>query len=327
MSDHRARPAGRRGGGPTSAGSNGEPSFGDQTLGRPGDRPVKPSVPPSDGASPGRSAARQRGAGQRTSGGTPSRSGRDQESRPRPQVRAGQTRDREARQVQPPPEADPRLLDPEVRRALRSLTTATADRVAAHLVAVAQLLDVDPRAALLQAHAARALASRIGLVREAAGLAAYAAGEWHEALAELRAERRLTGSIMHLAVMADCQRGLGRPEQALSLASSPEAAELDETGRAELAIVAAGARRDMGQADAALTVLESAGLDRANPMPWSPRLWYAYADALLAAGRQDEARSWFALTTEIDDGETDAEERLLVLTEPPSTLQKSPPFS
>ena len=41
--------------------------------------------------------------------------------------------------------------------------------------------------------------------------------------------------------------------------------------------------------------------------PWSARLFYAYADALLDAGREDEARSWFARSAAADpDGETDA---------------------
>ena len=45
--------------------------------------------------------------------------------------------------------------------------------------------------------------------------------------------------------------------------------------------------------------------------PWSARLFYAYADALLAAGRADEARDAFARAVEADpDGETDAADRL-----------------
>ena len=232
--------------------------------------------------------------------------------------RAGENRSRELRQLQPPEGTDPNNLDPEVRQALRSLVPATADRVAAHLVAVGELLHVDPDAALTQARAARAFASRIGVVREAAGLAAYAAGEWHEALAELRAERRLTGSSVHLPVMADCERGLGRPERAIELAQSPDMRMLSEAGRIEMLIVASGARRDLGQADAAVVVLQSANLDREKPRPWSGRLWYAYADAPLAAGRRSEARQWFEAVTGIDDGETDAEERLLELDGPPS---------
>jgi hypothetical protein len=44
--------------------------------------------------------------------------------------------------------------------------------------------------------------------------------------------------------------------------------------------------------------------------PGSARLYYAYADALLDAGREDEARDWFGRAAAADaDGETDAAER------------------
>ena len=43
---------------------------------------------------------------------------------------------------------------------------------------------------------------------------------------------------------------------------------------------------------------------------WAVRLRYAYADALEAAGRNDEAREWFAKCANLDpDEETDALER------------------
>ncbi|CAM5215939.1 hypothetical protein LSPH26S_04756 [Lysinibacillus sphaericus] len=48
--------------------------------------------------------------------------------------------------------------------------------------------------------------------------------------------------------------------------------------------------------------------------PWTARLRYAYADALLAATREDEAREWFAKALEADkDGSTDASDRLAEL--------------
>jgi hypothetical protein len=47
---------------------------------------------------------------------------------------------------------------------------------------------------------------------------------------------------------------------------------------------------------------------------WTARLRYAYADALLAAGRDGEAREWFAKAVEADrDGSTDASDRLAEL--------------
>ena len=77
-------------------------------------------------------------------------------------------------------------------------------------------------------------------------------------------------------------------------------------------IVASGARRDMGQNDAAVSMLQIRELTA--EAPWAARLRYAYADALLAVGRRDEARDWFARAVEVDpDGDTDAAERLLDL--------------
>ncbi len=178
----------------------------------------------------------------------------------------------------------------------------------------ARLLEDDPEAALRHARAARALAGRVGAVREACGLAAYGAGEWTDALAELRAARRITGQPSHLAVMADCERALDRPERALSYGDDADVARLDQADRVELVIVLAGARRDLGQAEAAVLLLQDPARRTSAARPWSARLWYAYADALLGAGRQDEARNWFSRASEVDEaGETDAAERLLEL--------------
>ena len=71
---------------------------------------------------------------------------------------------------------------------------------------------------------------------------------------------------------------LGRPERALELARGPEAAELERDEAIELLIVAAGARRDLGEADAAVLSLQVKDLDESRRDPWSPRLFYAYAD-------------------------------------------------
>ncbi len=222
---------------------------------------------------------------------------------------------REARQaltrVPLPDDVDPRELDAEVRAELRSLSKDTAERVSKHLVMAGRLLDDDPEQALTHARAAAALAGRVGTVREALGLAAYRAGEWAQALSELRAARRITGRADHLAEMADSERGLGRPERALALLDDPDAARLASAERVELAVVGSGARRDMGQAGAGVVLLQPLVHATKPRHPWAARLWYAYADALLAAERVDEAREWFRRVAEHDDGETDADERLL----------------
>ncbi len=201
-----------------------------------------------------------------------------------------------------------------MRQDLRSLSKDTADLTAKHLVLTGRLLDEDPEQALAHARAAGALAGRIGMVREAVGLAAYAAGEWAEALSELRAARRITGRADHLPVMADSERALQRPERALAYYEDPDVGKLEQSVRVELAIVVAGARRDMDQADAAVLLLQGPARATTAKRPWAARLWYAYADSLLDAGRTDEARDWFAKAAEHDgQGETDALDRLLEL--------------
>ncbi|WP_329520402.1 hypothetical protein [Spirillospora sp. NBC_01491] len=174
-----------------------------------------------------------------------------------------------------------------------------------------RLAEDDPATAYRHARAARRLASRVGIVREAAGLAAYHTGEWADALAELRAARRLgAGEDSYLPVMADCERGLGRPERALDVVKAPEANKLDPMGRVELRIVESGARRDLGQFDAAVVALQVPELRDKRLRPWSARLFYAYADALIDADRAEEASDWFAKAAAADrDGETDAAER------------------
>ncbi len=180
-----------------------------------------------------------------------------------------------------------------------------------------RLADDDPQQALAHARAARRLGGRLALVREGAGITAYLAGEWAEALNELRAARRISGDNNLLHVIADCERALGRPERALDIARGPEVAGLPVELKVEMAIVEAGARRDMGQFDAAVLVLQSvpgASLSADTTQDWTPRLWYAYADSLAAAGRQEEAVRWFAATRDIDEDEiTDAAERLAEL--------------
>jgi tetratricopeptide (TPR) repeat protein len=181
-------------------------------------------------------------------------------------------------------------------------------------VAAGQIIDEDSELALQHAIAARRLASRIAVVREAVGLAAYAAGDWTTAIAELRTYHRMTGRQTHLAELADCERALGRPERAIDLYRGADKETLDKDGAIELLIVAAGARGDLGQHEAAVAMLQVRELTSDENAEWAVRLRYAYADALLAAGRRDEAREWFARAAAADqDSLTDAAERLLEL--------------
>ncbi|WP_216588789.1 hypothetical protein [Streptomyces brasiliscabiei] len=202
-------------------------------------------------------------------------------------------------------------IDKDVRQELLSLPKGLAEEVAKNLVMVARLIDEEPERAYGYSRVALRLASRVAAVREAAGFAAYANQKYSEALAEFRAARRMTGNVDLWPVMADCERGLGRPEKALDMAGAPEVHKLDKAGQVEMRLVAAGARRDMDQLDAAIVTLQSPELASNSVQPWTARLRYAYADALLAAGREGEAREWFAKAVEADkDGSTDASDRL-----------------
>ncbi|MGW8380307.1 hypothetical protein [Streptomyces sp. ODS28] len=205
-------------------------------------------------------------------------------------------------------------IDKAVKQELMSLPKTLAEDVSKNLVMVARLLDEDPQKAYGYAKIAHRLASRVPSVREAMGFAAYASEKYAEALAEFRAARRMTG-LQHLwPVMADCERGLGRPEKALAMAGEPEVKQLDKAGQVEMRLVAAGARRDMGQAEAAVVTLQSPELASGSVQPWSARLRYAYADALLEVGREEEAREWFAKALDADQGgTTDASDRLAEL--------------
>ncbi|MEZ0359360.1 hypothetical protein [Mycobacterium sp. SA01] len=210
-----------------------------------------------------------------------------------------------------PSSIEAKQLAPEIRGELSTLDRSTADTVARHLVAAGELLDEDPQAALEHAQAARARSGRIAAVREAVGIAAYQCGDWAQALSEFRAARRMGSKSQLLPLIADCERGVGRPERAIELARSPEAAELTGDDADELRIVAAGARADLGQLEQALVVLSTPQPDPSRTGSTAARLFYAYAETLLALDRGEDALQWFIHAAAADvEGVTDAEDRV-----------------
>jgi tetratricopeptide (TPR) repeat protein len=261
-------------------------------------------------AEQGRSDRSRRGA-------RPQHQQRSQSSERRPRRPAEAARpglERPRNEPSLPEGVDSRSLHPAVRAELRSLPKDLAEIVAAHLVVAGRLIDDDPELAYAHAEAARRRAARLPIVREAAAETAYAAGRYDVALSEFRALRRMTGSPDYLPVMADCERALGRPHNALKLAREADRLGLDPALRIEMIIVEAGARRDLAQDPEARRILERAvALARPEAIPplAVARLRYAYADALLAAGIESEARQWFAAAATLDhDHETDAQQRL-----------------
>ncbi|WP_166535131.1 hypothetical protein [Blastococcus xanthinilyticus] len=195
--------------------------------------------------------------------------------------------------------ADPRDLDPAIRAALRGLDPRNSVQVAGHLVVAGSLVDEDPETALAHARAARDRASRLAVVREAVGVAAYHAGDFAEAAREIRAYRRMSGDHGYRAVLADCERALGRPEVALRLVADALAEGVDAEETVELRLVEAGARQDLGEHAAARLTLEAALGGRREPDGLDPadegqlRLAAAYADLLRAQGEDERADRWF----------------------------------
>lgn len=173
------------------------------------------------------------------------------------------------------------------------------------------LSDEAPDQALEHAAYAARIGGRVGAVREIHGLAAYRTGDYRTAARELRTAQRITGRLDTLPVLADAERGLGRPERALDIAASPDADQLDPELTIELMIVVAGAYADTGDVETALRTLETPALRQRINGRWQVRLWVAYADLLAAAGRDEEAARWIALAADVDtDQVTDAAERL-----------------
>ncbi|WP_311589983.1 HAD-IIA family hydrolase [Varibaculum massiliense] len=181
-------------------------------------------------------------------------------------------------------------LDRESRAALSSLDPNNAEIVARHLVMAGSLLDVDAEEAYLHAKAAVSRAGRIAAVREACALAAYGCGKYSEALREVRAARRLSGSDSLRAIEADCERGLGKPEKALDIIAETDISGFELSDLVELVIVQAGARHDLGESDAALLLLdqflENHPLE--DPVMLARILSYK-TDLLRELGRDEEA--------------------------------------
>jgi tetratricopeptide (TPR) repeat protein len=192
-------------------------------------------------------------------------------------------------------------LDKSVRFELHTLPETLQEKVGRHLLAAEiAVADDDLDLALAHARHAKKLAGRVAVVRESAGVIEYLAGEYAAALTEFRAVRRMTGSNEFVAMMADCERGLGRPAKALDFLKSLPMSELSKEIQIEALLVAAGARADLGQIDAALIMLDIPALTKLPAGDQRARLQEAYATLLEKAGRVAEAEKWRAKAVKSD---------------------------
>lgn len=217
----------------------------------------------------------------------------------------------------------PRELLDDLRRTVRPRDQGPA---ISRLSRAIELLDRgDPGGAVAEAEKAKAFAPRSASVREVLGLAHYGAGRWHEAVTQLKAYRRMTGRADQNHLIADALRGLGRPDEAVSLAEEELRSSVPNEAKAEAVVVAASALADRGRFAEALAFLDRARTRSDVAETYTLRLWYVRGDILERAGRTDEAATEFRKILRHDSAAFDVAERIAQLgraAEVPSRSQR-----
>lgn len=206
----------------------------------------------------------------------------------------------------------------------REVERATADKETAHRLlqhataAFAALDERDGRTALPHLQYLKARLPRTGFVREALGVALYLSESYKDAMSELQAFRRLTGSVDQNHLVADCIRAVGEAEHRIpELIQEMEDAEESPPDAAlyEGRIVWASWLADQGDVGAGRAVLRQL-LERPEEVDIEDveehhlRAWYVAGDLAQRAGDDEEARRWFGRITDVAEGFFDTEDRL-----------------
>ena len=251
-------------------------------------------------------AGRSRRPGTRTqahaakpSGPKPARRKKEAGRRPGPGSRGkpGRKPDRKAPHSGVGPDNLPRWMRDEVRRVTRKDRQAAALRILAEAVdAVGKDEYGTARRKLVKT---KDLSPRSSAVRELLGLSAYRLEDWRQALAELRAYRRLTGDTTHMPVEMDTLRALGR-----GLDVEKTWARFRELGgnrptAAEARVVYGSYLLDQGRPVEAWKVTGPTRLSQ-NARPYELRVWFVAARSALALGEADTARKLAAAIRRID---------------------------
>ena len=148
---------------------------------------------------------------------------------------------------------------------------------------------------------AKQLSPRASPVREYLGLSAYQVAEWGEALAELRAYRRLTGETTYMPFEMDSLRAL---ERGADVEKTWERfVELGGKGPtdAEARVVYGSYLLDQGRASDAWRITGPARTPH-DARPYELRVWFVAARAALALG---ESRTAARLTESIRRSDPD----------------------
>jgi tetratricopeptide (TPR) repeat protein len=214
------------------------------------------------------------------------------------------------------PSRTPRVLPSDIIRELRATARpGKAESAISRLERAVELLARgDARAAATEALKAKALAPRSAAVREVLGMALYRLERYREALTELQAYRRMSGRADQNHLIADCLRGVGRPEKAVELAEEALASRsVPLASKAEAVIVAASALADLGRFDQALGLLRRVRTREDVASPEVLRVWYVTGSILERAGRPREAEREFRKILRHDPAAFDVAERVAQL--------------
>ena len=155
----------------------------------------------------------------------------------------------------------------------------------------------------------------VAAVRQLAGLAAYRAGRWREAIRQLEAYGLLTDAVDHVPALMDCCRALGKPRKVADLWTELRQRSPEPDVLAEARMVAAGMLADRKNLNGAIALLSEAGAGKAlrNPSDRHIRQWYALGDLYERAGDLPRARELFQRIERVDPDAYDVVDRLSAL--------------
>lgn len=149
-------------------------------------------------------------------------------------------------------------------------------------------------------------------VRQLVGLAAYRAGRWREAVAQLEAYGELADEVDQVPALMDSYRALGRPRKVAGLWTDLRQRSPGPEVLAEARMVAAGMLGDRGDLPGAIDLMVAGGAARAvrNPSDRHLRQWYALADLYERAGDLPRARELFLRVVRAEPDAYDVADRL-----------------
>ena len=277
---------GRGGGGRGDRGRQQERAAGGQGKGKGGRSPGRGGGSGEGGRRRGGAAGGQ-GKGGRSPGWGGGTGGRSGKPRSRDGHRGGEPR-RAARVTPGSGDAElPKWMRDELRRVTgkERLNAATA----AVTRAVEAFADEEYETARRELRKAKSASSRAACVRELLGLAAYHTGNWREAVAELRAYRRMTGDVIYMPAEMDALRAQGDREGVEKTWLRFREAGGPPSADSEVRVVYGSFLLDEGRPREAWSATGPVQL-RPDPPPHLLRRWYVAARAAAALGDGEAAR-------------------------------------